>query len=209
MIRNSIAIKSQLQSQAKPAMSRRASKRIDMPDIYGWGLPHLPAELLVWLATSPLRLGVYGLRSVRGVFRFLHLLSMAGFLGMQLLIEVKRLGFFRDASIQGARIPMLTLMNSAFAVTVLSGIALFLYDPIGVGLHTMFLPKLLLIVLGLVHAYGIERLPAMRHAFLRRMSALMALAIWSLVIGASTWNAMEQPLNPANVHRLDPSLRDR
>ena len=179
-----------------------------MPDVYGWGLPHLSTELLVWLASSPLRLWVYGLRSVRGVFRFLHLLSMAGFLGM-LLIEVKRLGFFRDASIQGARIPMLTLMNGAFAVTVLSGIALFLYDPIGVGLHTMFLPKLLLITLGLVHAYGIERLPAMRHPLLRHASALIALALWSLVIGASTWNAIEQPLNPANVHRLDPSLSDR
>ncbi len=178
-----------------------------MPDVYGWGLPHLPAGLLVWLATSPLRLWVYGLRPVHGVFRFFHLLGMAGFLGMLLLIEVKRLGFFRDASIQSARIPMLTLMNSAFAVTVLSGIALFLYDPIGVGLHTMFLPKLLLITLGLVHAYGIERLPAMRHQWLRRASALTALAIWTLVIGASTWNAMEQPLNPADVHRHDPSLR--
>ena len=171
-------------------------------------MPHLPTALLVWLATSPPRLWVYGLRSVHGVFRFFHLFGMAGFLGMLLLIEVKRLGFFRDSSIRDARIPMLMLMNTAFAVTLLSGIALFLYDPIGVGLHTMFLPKLLLITLGLVHAYGIERLPAMRNSpMLRRGSALVALAIWTLVIGASTWNAMEQPFNPADVHRQDPSLK--
>jgi lysylphosphatidylglycerol synthetase-like protein (DUF2156 family) len=179
-----------------------------MPDVYGAGwMPHLPVEFLVWLATSPPRLWVYGLRSVHGVFRFFHLLGMAGFLGMLLLIEVKRLGFFRDSSIRDARIPMLTLMNTAFAVTLLSGIALFLYDPIGVGLHTMFLPKLLLIVLGLLHAYGIERMPAMRHQALRRATAVVALLIWTLVIGASTWNAMEQPLNPADVHRRDPSLK--
>ena len=77
-----------------------------MPDVYGWGwMPHMPAGLLVWLATSPPRLWVYGLRSVHGVFRFFHLFGMAGFLGMLLLIEVKRLGFFRDASIRDARIP--------------------------------------------------------------------------------------------------------
>jgi hypothetical protein len=71
----------------------------------------------------------------------------------------------------------------------------------------MFLPKLLLIVLGLLHAYGIERMPAMRHQALRRASAVVALLIWTLVIGASTWNAMEQPFNPADVHRQDPSLK--
>lgn len=179
-----------------------------MPDVYGAGwMPHLPVEFLVWLATSPPRLWVYGMRSVHGVFRFFHLFGMAGFLGMLLLIEVKRLGFFRDSSIRDARIPMLTLMNTAFAVTLLSGLALFLYDPIGVGLHTMFLPKLVLIVLGLIHAYGIEKMPAMRHQALRRASAVVALLIWTLVIGASTWNAMEQPFNPADVHRHDPSLK--
>ena len=69
------------------------------------------------------------------------------------------------------------------------------------------LSGLLLVTLGLVHAYGIERLQALRHQWLCRASALAALAIWTLVIGASTWNAMEQPLNPADVHRHDPSLR--
>jgi hypothetical protein len=126
---------------------------------------------------------------------------------MLLLIEVKRLGFFRDSSLQMARLPMLTLMNTAFALTVFSGLALFLYDPIGVGLHSMFLPKLGLIVLGLVHAYRIERLPLMKNQAWRRVSAGAALNIWLLVMAASTWNAVERPLNPADVHRTDP--RDR
>lgn len=178
-----------------------------MPNVYGGDWPHLPVALLVWLATANLRLWVYGLRPVYGAFRFLHLLGMAGFLGMLLLIEVKRLGFFPTTSITAARLPMLTLMNTAFAVTVLSGIALFLYDPIGVGLHTMFLPKLALIALGLFHAYRVERLPLMRRKSWRRISAGLALAIWILVMGASTWNAVERPLNPADVHRVDPRQR--
>jgi hypothetical protein len=95
-------------------------------------------------------------------------------------------------------------MNWAFVLTVIAGIMLFLYDPIGVGLHTMFLPKLVLITVGLAHAYFIERLPAMRRPTARRSSALFALSVWVLVIGSSTWNAVERPLNPADVHRIDP-----
>jgi len=175
-----------------------------MPDVYGHAWPHLPVELLVWLATSPLRLWVYGIRPVYGVLRFLHLLGMAGFLGMLLLIEVKRLGFFPAASIQAARLPVVTLMNAAFALTLAAGLALFLYDPIGAGLHTLFLPKLALILLGLLHAYRVERASFMRRPAMRRASAALALALWGSVIGASTWNAVERPLNPAAVYRADP-----
>ena len=175
-----------------------------MPDVYGSGWPHLPVALLAWLATTDFRLSIYGLRAVYGGLRFLHLLGVAGFLGMLLLIEMKRLGFFAQTSFQSARLPMLKLMNIAFALTVLSGVGLFLYDPIGVGLHTMFLPKLALITLGLAHAYGIERSPVMRFQALRRLSAGFALALWMMVLGASTWNAVERPLNPADIHRADP-----
>jgi hypothetical protein len=175
-----------------------------MPEVYGNAWPHLPVELLVWLATTPLRLWVYGQRSVYGVLRFLHLLGMAGFLGMLLLIEVKRLGFFPAASIQSARLPVVTLMNVAFTLTIVADLALFIYDPIGAGLHTMFLPKLGLIVIGLLHAYRIERASFMRLQTVRRISAGFALTVWVLVIAASTWSAVERPLNPADVYRADP-----
>jgi hypothetical protein len=178
-----------------------------MPDVYGNALPHLPVALLVWLATSELRLAVYGMRWVYGGLRFLHIFGVASFFGLLLLIEVKRLGLFAAASLQGARLPIFKLMNAAFALAVLSGIGLFIYDPIGVGLHTMFLPKLALITIGLVHAYGIERAKAMRRPAMRRLSASFALVVWTLVIGASTWNAVERPLNPADVHRADPRQR--
>lgn len=175
-----------------------------MPDVYGNGWVHLPASLLIWLATTDLRLWVYGLRSIYGVTRFLHLLGMAGFLGLLLLLEVIRLGAFPGVSLQPVRRPLLILMNGAFALTFISGVALFLYDPIGAGLHTMFVPKLVLVALGLVHAWYIERIPLMRKPYWRPGSAAAALAIWVLVIGCSTWNAVERPLNPADIHRADP-----
>ena len=178
-----------------------------MPNVYGSALPHLPTSLLVWLATTDLRLWVYGLRSIYGVFRFLHLTGMAGFLGLLLLIEVRRLGLFRDSSIASARLPIFTLMNTAFGLTLVTGIALFLYDPIGVGLHTMFLPKLLLIVLGLVHAYAVEPMETMKRPIWRPLSAGIALGIWILVMAASTWNAVERPVNPADIQRRDPRVK--
>jgi hypothetical protein len=164
----------------------------------------LPADLLVWLATTDFRLWVYGVRPLYGATRFLHLAGMSGFLGLLLLLEVIRLGVFPGVSLQPVRRPVLLLMNGAFALTLLTGILLFLYDPIGVGLHTMFLPKLILVTAGLIHAWYIERIPLMRQRYWRPASAAVALAIWTLVIGCSTWNAVERPLNPADVHRADP-----
>ena len=175
-----------------------------MPDVYGSGWAHLPVGMLTWLATTDFRLWAYGLRAVYGATRFLHLLGMSGFLGLLLLLEVMRLGIFPGASLQAVRRPVLILMNGAFALTLLTGIVLFLYDPIGVGLHTMFLPKLILVSLGVAHAWYIERTPLMRRPYWRPGSAIAALTIWILVIGCSTWNAVERPLNPADVHRADP-----
>jgi len=175
-----------------------------MPDVYGSGWVHLPVGLLTWLATTDLRLWVYGLRSIYGLTRFLHLFGMSGFLGLLLLLEVMRLGVFPGASLQPVRQPVLILMNATFALTIVTGMLLFLYDPIGAGLHTMFLPKLILVTLGFVHAFYIERTALMRRPNWRRASATAALAIWVLVIGCSTWNAVERPLNPADVHRSDP-----
>jgi hypothetical protein len=178
-----------------------------MPDVYGSGWVHLPGGMLAWLATTDLRLWVYGLRPVYGATRFLHLFGMAGFLGLLMLLEVMRLGVFPGASLEPVRRPVVQLMNLTFVLTVATGILLFLYDPIGVGLHTMFLPKLVLVVLGVVHAWYIERLTVMRRPPWRRLSAGAALIVWVLVIGCSTWNAVERPLNPADVHRSDPRNR--
>ena len=59
------------------------------------------------------------------------------------------------------RRPLLILMNGAFALGFIR-LGAFLYDPIGAGLHTMFVPELVLVALGLVHAWYIERIPLMR-----------------------------------------------
>ena len=42
-----------------------------------------------------------------------------------------------------------TLLYGLFAVTIITGAALFFYEPVKVGSHAYFLPKLILTALGL------------------------------------------------------------
>jgi len=174
-----------------------------MPDVYGsWPL-HLPLAWLTPLATSDLRLMMYGNRLLYGALRFFHLVGVAGFFGFVALIELRRLGLFAGAALP--RQPMLMLMNASLALTLASGAGLLLYDPIGTGLHRMFLPKLLLVALGLVLAYGMPRIAVLRRrAVFKQATTAAALAAWTLVIACSVWNHVERPLNPADVHRADP-----
>ena len=175
-----------------------------MPDVYGFGGIHLPASWLAALAQSDIRLWLYGFRPFYGAARALHLLGMAGFLGSVFLVDLKLLGLFPRASIGPARSPVLALMHVSLGLTIATGIGLFLYDPIGTGLHTMFLPKLLLLLIGLLHAHGLRRLPISRERHgLRASLAAASLGIWIAVIGCATWNHVERPVTTAELRRLE------
>ncbi|MCW3475982.1 hypothetical protein [Limobrevibacterium gyesilva] len=166
-----------------------------MNGIYGTETITLPVGLLTALATSDLRMAVYGLRALYGVVRFLHLIGMAGFIGMVVILDLRGLGLFPAASLDPIRARLALVLRAAFWLTIATGIALFLYDPLGIGLHSMFLPKLLLVVLGYLHARVVQRHPAIRAVAARRRAAAFAsLAVWLLVVGASTWNHVERPV---------------
>jgi hypothetical protein len=175
-----------------------------MADVYGFGGIHLPASWLASLAETELRLWLYGFRPFYGAARALHLLGMAGFVGSVFLVDLKLLGLFPQASIGPARSPILVLMHVSFALALASGVGLFLYDPIGTGLHTMFLPKLLLIVFGLLYAHGVRRLPVTRgRPGLKPAFAAVSLTIWIAVLGCATWNHVERPVTKAELRRLE------
>lgn len=171
---------------------------------FGAWTPHLPMSWLVILAHSQLRTSLYGIRSLHGVLRFVHILSMGGFFGVLVLLEVTRIQLFPQASIQSVRGPLFAVMNWGFEIAIVSGTLLFLYDPIGVGSHAMFLPKLMLVAIGLIHAFWLQRRTLLRNSeHWRQIGAAIALAIWILVVGCSTWNHEElifnlgQHANPA------------
>ena len=165
-----------------------------MEQLYGPYSVTLPVPWLAWLAATPLRLAVYGQRELFGVVRFGHLLGMAGFFGAVLLLELRRLGVLPADAFAHGRAEIGRVVTVAFWATVATGVALFLYNPLGSGLHSMFLPKLALMTLGYVLAKGHRRMLAWAP---RRALAVVSVAVWVAVLGASTWNHIERPARPA------------
>ena len=173
-----------------------------MNAIYGTETILLPLPWLTALATSDLRLAVYALRGLYGVTRFLHLVGMASFVGMVVILDLRGLGLFPPASLDPVRARLGTVLTLSFWLTILTGMALFLRDPLGVGLHSMFLPKLVLVVFGYAFAQAVRRTPMLRRGRIRQGGAGLSLAIWLLVIGASTWNHVERPVRVGEALRL-------
>ena len=173
-----------------------------MGGIYGAETITLPLSWLTALATSDLRLAVYALRGLYGVTRFLHLVGMASFVGMVVVIDLRGLGLIDREALDPVRGRLLTVLNVSFWLTLATGVALFLRDPVGAGLHSMFLPKLLLVVAGYAYGKGLRRFAVMRRPQFRRASAALSLGIWLLVIGASTWNHVERPVRVGDALRL-------
>jgi hypothetical protein len=162
-----------------------------MSDIYGTTSLFLPLPWLTWLAGSEVRVQLYGWRDLYGLVRALHLLGLGAFYGGSLLLALRALGWAAPEPAERARIGR-RIMHGGFYVTLISGLLLFLRDPIGMGLHSMFLPKLLLVGLGFALAQGLRWMPSL--GALRRFSACALVAIWTLTVGMSTWNHVERPV---------------
>ena len=163
----------------------------------------LPIEWLSALATSDLRLAVYAIRSLYGVTRFLHLVGMASFIGTVVLLDLRGLGLFPAGALDPVRARLGLVLRTSFWLTIVTGLALFLRDPLGAGLHSMFLPKLLLIMAGYGLAQATRRISALRRSeTIMRFTATVSLSVWILVIGASTWNHVERPVRVGEQLRL-------
>ncbi len=174
-----------------------------MQGVYSdWGVV-LPTDWLVWIATSSVRLAVYRMQGWHGPLRLLHVLGTATFFGAILLLDLRLLGALgRDIALDALARLVLPVAHWSFVVTFISGVLLFLYDPIQAGSHSWFLPKLLLVGLALgnaalfsvprrmgLHGIGAGRLT--RHA---RLAGALSLALWSGVIVSATANHEERPL---------------
>jgi len=173
-------------------------------DIYGFNAPHIPVDLLAAIATSEPRLWIYGMDAVHGAFRLTHLCAVVAFLGPIIVLNLAQLGLIAPLSIQPARTALTRMVRVAFWIAIGSGLGLFVYDPIGAGLHTMFLPKLVLIVVGYLAAqWPPAALRQGSRPLIRRAFASLSLLTWLSVMAASTWNHIEHPVHPGESSSLD------
>jgi hypothetical protein len=163
----------------------------------------LPSEWLVWLATSSARLAIYRMQNWHGPLRLLHVGGTAVFFGAIVLLDLRLLGLLgRDIALDALARIVLPVTHASFAVTAGSGLLLFMYDPIQIGSHSWFLPKLLLLGAALANAsvfsfpkrIGLKRIGGgalTRHA---RLAGAMSLILWTGVLMTATANHEERPL---------------
>ncbi len=176
------------------------------PEIQGVYSDHaltLPTTWLVWLATSAARLAIYRLQGWHLPLRLVHVTATATFFGAITLLDLRLLGLLgRDIALDSLARLVLPIVHTAFALLMLSGAWLFLYDPIQTGSHTWFLPKLLLIAAATANAtifsrprtHGLRALgpgPLTRHA---RLAGALSLILWAAVIASAVANQEERPM---------------
>jgi hypothetical protein len=132
--------------------------------------------------------------------RIIHIVGMAVFFGFVALIDLgllRRAGTVKLRAVADLALPGL---HASFAVTFATGIALFFYDPVHVGSHAYFVPKLLLIVLAMLNAtvghrrrYGAVLLGEATATGGTRGMAVMSMLLWTGVIVCSCLNTEAMP----------------
>lgn len=151
---------------------------------------------LVWLSASDLRLFFYRFEDWDWFFVFAHVMSAAVLFGAILLVDLRMLGVMRRLELRTLSALALPWAIGGLAVALLSGVVLLLFDPIAVGVHSYFLLKMVLIVLGGVNALAFHRFVRLEaaeapHAGARFAGAL-SIALWAGVFLCAALNTTER-----------------
>jgi hypothetical protein len=157
----------------------------------------IPTETLISLDWRPFH---FALQPYHYLVRTAHLLSMAAFFGGIGLLDLRLLGVQGAVRLRPFAEYVLPWLYVSFGIAVVTGLALFLYDPVHVGSHAYFSLKLLLTAFGLVNA-GIfhragylialssdERMPTQA-----RWAGAISLALWTGVFICACLNAEGPP----------------
>ncbi|MCQ8240150.1 hypothetical protein [Rhizosaccharibacter radicis] len=157
----------------------------------------LPFGLLIALDS---RMFHFWIQPIHFLLRILHLLSMAVFFGMVLMLQG---GIWnRKAHIPLRPVTELVLpwLHWSFAVCMVTGVLLFFYDPVHVGSRGYFTPKLLLMAIAMTLGwFGHRRtlkptllsgVPASRES---RVTAMLSMVLWAGVVICSCLNTEGVP----------------
>ena len=109
----------------------------------------IPVGALVALDWRPYH---FALQPYHYLVRVAHVVSMGAFFGGIGLLDFRLMGWRRTVPLRAFAEHVLPWLWATFAIAVLTGVALFLYEPVHVGAHAYWAPKLLAIALGLVNA---------------------------------------------------------
>jgi uncharacterized membrane protein len=133
----------------------------------------IPAETLISLDWRPYH---FALQPYHYLVRTLHILSMAVFLGGIGLFDLRLLGWPRTLPLRQFASMARPWLYLTFAVTAVTGLALFFYDPLHAGSRAYLTPKLIAILLGLANAALFNQTIRMAISTGRQASPLTRLA---------------------------------
>jgi hypothetical protein len=157
----------------------------------------LPDDWLIALDSRGLH---FALQPYHHLIRLTHILSVAAFFGAIVLLDMRLLGFHRGLPLRPLAAQAAGWLYGSFAVALASGVVLFLYDPVHVGSHGYFVPKLILLGLALANAAAFHRsgylaalaadpvMPARA-----RLAGLISLALWTGVMICAGLNGEAAP----------------
>ena len=157
----------------------------------------LPFDLLEALDSRQLH---FWMQPVHHLIRLAHIVAMGGFFGAVSTMDLRLLGWRRTVPFRALAIQVLPILYVTFGVTTVTGIALFFYDPVHVGSHAYFTPKLILMLLGMVtvviyrrtrfgHAIRADgRMPASA-----MLAGALSLSLWTGVVVCSCLNTEAAP----------------
>ncbi|GBQ87766.1 hypothetical protein AA13595_2233 [Gluconacetobacter johannae DSM 13595] len=157
----------------------------------------LPYAVLTMLDS---RMYHYWMQPVHYLVRTAHMISMAGFFGIDLVLDA---ALFRHGGRQAlAAVSRLIVpwIHALFAVAMVTGVALFFYDPVRIGSRSYLTPKLLLIAMAMglvafshrrVYVAALGGQPA--GTTQARLVAAASLALWTGVIVMSCLNSEGVP----------------
>lgn len=94
----------------------------------------------------------FALQPYHYLVRIAHVVSMASFFGGIVAIDLRLMGWRTKLPLRAFADHVIPWLYVTFSVAIVSGFALFFYDPVHVGSHAYFTLKLLLIILGMVNA---------------------------------------------------------
>jgi hypothetical protein len=157
----------------------------------------IPFEILTALDSRELH---FILQPWHYLIRLIHIVSAAAFFGGIGILDLRLLGWRGEMPLRSLADMVLPWLYAVFVVAIMSGIALFLYDPVNIGSHGYFTPKLALLLLGLTnaclfHRYGyLTAVTAEVHLPISaRLAGGISLALWTGVMVCASLNVEGVP----------------
>jgi hypothetical protein len=161
----------------------------------------IPSDVLVALDWRPYH---FALQPYHYLVRAGHVVSMAAFFGGIVALDLRLMGWGKTLPLRPLADHVQPWLHITFSVAIVSGLALFFYDPVHVGSHAYFSLKLLLIVLGLFNAalfrrsgylgaFSAEAPASLQPAAHARLVAATSLALWTGVVICACLNVEAVP----------------